>query len=407
MPARRIKIPVFSRLTWAWIAFAALGAGVAAFSALDSGRTNAAVAMAVEGIERLAPPIEHRAAEDKALERLEPALPATEPTLAAESLSIPEADPSNDSDAIDALGAINDSYRFREDPSADVIITVDGAPARAIGAVQAKPAAPWSPIAAPAAELMRRSAYGPVPRIGADGRRPSSYYAQKFTPTDKPNVAIIVGGLGINRALTERAIDELPPYVTLAFAPYAKDLTFWTKRARAAGHEVMIEIPMENRAGDEQALGPAALLTSRTAEENAQRLDWILSRFEGYFGATNYLGSKFSGDRDAMELLLKRISDAGLAYIDDTGALTRARVIGDATTVNRLIDPGYGADKGQSQRDLEALEKIARSDGDALGKTYIHDESLDDLAKWAATLDDRGLVLAPASAVLALRAGDR
>ncbi|MEK7266004.1 MAG: divergent polysaccharide deacetylase family protein [Pseudomonadota bacterium] len=401
MRVRRLKIPVLSRLTWAWFCFVALcGVGVV-YSVFDNGRTRAAVAMAVEGIERLAPPAEpKKVASD--LERFQREQEALAPTFAADALRQPEL-----LEAEDALSGIEDPYLPREDAAADVIITVDGAPARAIGSARAKAVTPWTPVAAPDAELLKRTAYGSVPRVAADGRKPSKFYAQQFTPGDKRPVALIVGGLGINRALTERAIDELPPQVTLAFAPYAKDLTFWTKRARDAGHEIMIEIPMENRTGDEEALGPAALLTTRTAEENAQRLDWILSRFSGYFGVTNYLGAKFSGDRDAMEALLARIDTAGLAYVDDTGALSRARVVGEATTVNRLIDPGYGPDKGQSQRDLQSLEKIAAADGDALGKTYVHDETLTAISDWASSLDERGFALAPASAVLAMRAGDR
>ncbi len=392
MRARRFKLPVLSRLTWAWLGFVALGGGVALYAANDSGRTRAAAAMAVEGIERLAPPIEPKSVAEPPPERL----------AVIDTLQQPNA-----AETEDTLADINDPTILREDPSADVIITVDGAPARAIGAAAAKPASSWTPIAAPDASLLKRSAYGQVPRISADGRRPSKIYAQAFTPGDRPSIALIVGGLGLNRALTERAIDELPPYVTLAFAPYAKDLPFWSKRARDAGHEVMIEIPMENRAGDAQALGPAALLTTRSDAENAQRLDWILSRFEGYFGVTNYLGAKYSGDRDAMQALLSRISAAGLAYIDDTGALERIGAKAEATSVNRLIDPGYGSDKGQTKRDLQSLEKIAEREGDALGKTYINDETLGDIVEWSGSLDARDLSLAPASAVLAMRAGDR
>ncbi|MFZ5615908.1 MAG: divergent polysaccharide deacetylase family protein, partial [Pseudomonadota bacterium] len=294
------------------------------------------------------------------------------------------------------------------DPAADVVITVDGAPARAIGdAPASKIAVTAIKIAAPDAALLKRSAYGQIPRIAADGRRPSRLYAQSFAPGENPNIALIVGGLGLNRALTERAIDALPPRVTLAFAPYAKDLPFWTKRARDAGHEIMIEIPMENRSGDGEALGPAALLTSRTAEENSQRLDWILSRFQGYFGATNYLGVKFSGDRDAMNFLVARLDAAGLAYFDDTGSLGGADRGEESTVVDRLIDPGYRDDGGRTERDLQALETIAARDGDALGKTYVHDATLDDIVRWAKSLDEKGLTLAPASAVLAMRKGDR
>lgn len=397
MRARRFKLPVLSRLTWAWLGFVAFSGGLAIYAANDGGRTRAAVAMAVEGIERLAPPIEQKRISEPPPER-----------LAARDGAMDTLDQPYAVEAEDALADLNDPAILREDPAADVIITVDGAPARAIGAAPAaKPAAPWTPIAAPDASLLKRSAYGQVPRIASDGRRPSTIYAQPFTPGDKPNVALIVGGLGLNRALTERAIDELPPYVTLAFAPYSKDLPFWSKRARDAGHEVMIEIPMENRAGDAQALGPAALLTSRSDAENAQRLDWILSRFEGYFGVTNYLGVKYSGDRDAMQGLISRINAAGLAYIDDTGALARIGVKGEVTSVNRLIDPGYGPDKGQTRRDLQSLEKIAEREGDALGKTYVNDETLNDIAEWSGSLDARGFSLAPASAVLAMRVGDR
>lgn len=404
MRTRRFKLPVLSRLTLAWISFAALCCAVAIYSAFDGGRTRAAVAMAVEGVERIAPPVERTIAPGESQERIEPAGEAVSPSLASDFTDAP----GSDYETEDALGEIDAPDLLREDSAADVIITVDGAPARAIGEIrEKKPAAAWAPIAAPDDDLSARSVYGSIPRIAADGRRPSKFYAQKFKPGDRPNVAIIVGGLGINRALTERAIDELPPNVTLAFAPYARDLSFWTKRAREAGHEIMVEIPMENRAGDEQTLGPAALLTSRSQEENMQRLEWILSRFSGYFGVTNYLGAKFSGDRDAMEMLLARISAAGLSYIDDTGALERMRVRGDHTVVNRLIDPGYGPDKSRSKRDLEALERIAANNGDALGKTYVHDETLSEIAAWANSLDERGIALAPASAVLALRAGDR
>lgn len=403
MPARRFKLPVLSRLTWAWIGFAAIGAGVAVYATLDDGRTRAAVAMAVEGVERLAPPVADREPAEAPPERLAAAAEAAPAEEIAETLVQPPAE-----DANDALADAVDPYRFNEGPIADVVITVDGAPARAIGAERpGRTVRTWTPIAAPDETLLRRSAYGRMPRIGADGRRAADVYAQPFKPTSQPSVALIVGGLGLNRALTERAIDELPAYVTLAFAPYAKDLPFWTKRARAAGHEVLIEIPMEARAGDEEALGAAALLTTRTPEENRRRLEWILSRFEGYFGVTNYLGAKYSTDRAAMSMLLSAIDAAGLAYFDDTGVLERIGAPASGATVNRLIEPGYGGDQSAVRRDLEALEKIAGSGGDAIGKTYVSDRTFAEIRQWSATLEERGLSLAPASAVLAMRAKER
>ena len=58
-------------------------------------------------------------------------------------------------------------------------------------------------------------------------------------------MSLVLGGLGINYTHTRSAIDELPPEVTLSFAPHASGLQTWINRAREAGHEVLIELPLE------------------------------------------------------------------------------------------------------------------------------------------------------------------
>ena len=396
---RRFKLPVVSRLTLAWLAFAALAAGVALYTASDDSRRRAAIAMTVEGIERIAPPAERAPSIADKIERQ-----AFGRQAAASAIEIPVEEAFGD-EAEDALEGIEAGASAFADPADDIVITVDGAPARSIAATPTLASLTSLRIAEPDAALLQRTAYGKAPRIAADGRRAAKVYARPFTPGESPHVALIVGGLGLNRALTERAIDELPPEVTLAFAPYARDLDFWARRAREAGHEFMIELPMENRSGEGEALGPATLLTSRDEAQNLQRLDWILSRAEGYFGVTNYLGAHFSADRAAVDPVLARVAAAGLAYVDDTGAL-KGRKGGGVAIVSRLIDPGFGAEKTRTARDLESLEKYAARSGEALGKTYVNADTLDALVDWAGGLGSRGVALAPASAVLAMRATD-
>ena len=395
---RRLKLPVVSRLTQAWLAFAALAGGVALYTASDDGRRRAAVAMTVEGIERIAPPSESRAIAEK-IDRQS----FGRPPASVLNATTPAEDPGGETQ--DALAGIEGGAGLYDDPASEIVITVDGAPARPIGTAPSLASITSVQIAEPDAALLQRTAYGRAPRIADDGRRASRVYSRPFALGEDPNVALIVGGLGLNRALTERAIDELPPDVTLAFAPYAKDLNSWAKRAREAGHEFMIELPMENRRDEGEALGPATLLTTRNTAQNLQRLDWILSRTEGYFGVTNYLGAHFSADRNAINPVLERIAAAGLAYVDDSGAI-KGRKARDFVTVSRLIDPGFGAEKGRTARDLESLEKLASQSGAAIGKTYVNADTLDLIIEWTDSLASRGLALAPASAVLALRAGD-
>lgn len=409
---RRFRPPVLSRLTWAWLVFA-IAAIVFSFYSVTAGRhtegpTRVALALGEE-VESLARPLQ------QSQQMVSPAADAAvvAPEIPSPTLRDGEArDEPFSSDGEDALSAASTSGApYAEDSleveSDDIVITIDGAPATGARAVAPTYAAfvapPPSPIAAPDPALLQRSPFGDIPRIAGDGRRAAAYYARPFERGANPRIAIIVGGLGLNAALTERAIDELPPEVTLAFAPYAKDLEHWTARAREAGHEIMIELPMEGYGGGADALGPAALTTERTNAENLQRLDWLLARADGYFGVTNYLGGKFSADQDAMSAVLSRISSLGLAYVDDTGAARQA-LTGDGriAIVNRLIAAG-GGDGDGAKRDLAALEKIAARDGDALGKTFAYDSTISALAAWARDLEARKLTLAPASAVLPAR----
>ncbi|MBY0421773.1 MAG: divergent polysaccharide deacetylase family protein, partial [Parvularculaceae bacterium] len=129
------------------------------------------------------------------------------------------------------------------------------------------------------------------------------------------------------------------------------------------------------------------------AGDNLQRLDWLLSRLPAAFGATNYLGSKFSSD-PAMAAVLKRLDEAGLAYVDDTGSVSRA-----ATA--RIVAPGGGA-----RRDLDALVGAAAAGKRALGKTYLDEQTLEAIREWTRGLDEKNVALAPASAVVRAAGGE-
>ncbi|MBB5517898.1 divergent polysaccharide deacetylase family protein [Amphiplicatus metriothermophilus] len=412
MPRRRFKPPVLGRLAWAWLGFAAgavlLGAYALALGAKIDAPTR--VALPVGALERMAPP-QTVSVLNAAESQSRPALREGDDPDAAhagelfaqspvEILRQPSDDPYAD-DSADAPLAFDER---------DIVITIDGKPAAPPSAQPATAAALARPafrIPDPDPALLAATAFGQRPKISADGRRAARHYARPFaSDAGAPRAALIVAGLGLNRALTERAIDELPPEITLAFAPYAKDLDYWTARAREAGHEIMIELPMETRAGAD-ALGPAALSTERTQAENLQRLDWLMSRFGGYFGATNYLGGKFSADREAIRPVLTRLAQAGVAYVDDTGA-TRALGLdgGPVAVVDRMIAAGtLGEDVGAARRDLRALAAVAERNGHALGKAYAYDAVIDAVIEWSEALAADGIALAPASAVVHARAG--
>src|SRR3546814_18089357 len=94
--------------------------------------------------------------------------------------------------------------------------------------------------------------------------------------------------MGIDQKRSRQAI-ALPAPLTLAFIPYGYHLPELTEAAHAAGHELLVHLPMEPMDADADP-GPNALLTSLSHDEIMRRLRWGLSRFAGYVGLNNHMG---------------------------------------------------------------------------------------------------------------------
>lgn len=275
----------------------------------------------------------------------------------------------------------------------------------ALGA-PADPPAPRAPPA-PLPGLFEEGPGGPLPVIGPDGQRPDEAYARAHAPRTGPVVALIVGGLGMSERLTAQAIERLPPEVTLSFAPYANDLQGWIDRARAAGHEVLIELPMEPFDYPNNDPGPHTLLAEASEAENARRLAWLLSRSAGYAGVINYQGARLGAAPAPLARIFARLEARGLTMFHD-GAWRRQVIEAAGREANarlvladRVID-GDPSPDAVEQRLLE-LEALALQNGSALGSGFAYPVTVDAAAAWAEGLSRRGYVLAPASHVARLR----
>jgi polysaccharide deacetylase 2 family uncharacterized protein YibQ len=237
---------------------------------------------------------------------------------------------------------------------------------------------------------------GALPVIAPDGRTPAQVYARPFASNGKPKIGLVIGGLGLNSKGTREAIEQLPPEVTLSFVPYADGLQGWIDLARANGHEVLLEAPMEPNDYPDNDPGPYTLMAAGRAQDTVQRLDWLLSRAVGYFGVTNYLGSKFVTSDVGMSALASDLRQRGLAFVDDGSAARRGGGLPRASA-DRVIDDQLAGDAIDKQ--LLALEASALQNGQALGAGFAYPITLAQVRAWAAGLAQRGYQLAPASAL--------
>lgn len=252
----------------------------------------------------------------------------------------------------------------------------------------------------PAAPIAGLSAPGPngvLPIIGKDGRTPFQAYARPFAGNGKPRIAIVVGGLGLNAAATRAAIEKLPAEVTLSFVPYADGLQGWVDLARAEGHEVMLEIPMEPLDYPSNDPGPSTLLASARPDETVRRLEWLLSRASGYFAVTNYLGGRFLASDPGMGAFLGALRSRGVGFIDDGSASRRAGGGVPRASADSVVDEQLSQEA--IDRQLLGLEASALQHGQALGAGFAYPVTVDAVVRWAQGLAGRGYQLAPASAV--------
>lgn len=305
---------------------------------------------------------------------------------------------------VDTFGAYQDLTQSdgADAPGGEAIITLPGSGQVLTGPVVRQP--PAAPLAAaPIEGLSQPGPSGPLPVIAPDGRTPFSAYARPFTPDGRPRVALIVGGLGLNATATRAAIESLPAEVTLSFVPYAEGLQGWIDLARADGHEVLLELPMEPEDYPQNDTGPYTLLAGADVAELDRRLNWLLGRASGYFGVTNYFGSAFIASDTGMTAFMQRLRSRGLAFIDDGQARSRQGAYARASA-HRVIDEAQ--DAASILAALNALEAQARSGGQALGSGYGFPVTVATAVRWTQGLDERGIQLAPASA-LASRSGVR
>ncbi|MEO0466248.1 MAG: divergent polysaccharide deacetylase family protein [Pseudomonadota bacterium] len=257
--------------------------------------------------------------------------------------------------------------------------------------------------------LHARNSNGFLPIVAEDGQTISEAYARPHVARPgQPTASIILGGLGINYTHTKSAIEELPPEVTLSFAAHARGLQTWIKRARDAGHEVLIELPLEPMEPGRVRLHAHTLKSAADASDNQTNLERILALGHGYFGVMNFQGDKFITNTDAAVDMFKALNARGVAFVEDGNlpGSTLRDAAGEAgasySRANFVIDARIDADSMRGQ--LQALEAEALSSGQALGTAIAYPLTIDIVMEWTNRLEQKGIVLAPASSLQAVPA---
>jgi polysaccharide deacetylase 2 family uncharacterized protein YibQ len=163
----------------------------------------------------------------------------------------------------------------------------------------------------------------------------------------------------------------------------------------------VLSLPLEPDRYPIDDAGNRSLLTGNAPALNAQRLEWALTRFAGYVGATGALngmrGERFGGAPELMAPVLRELLTRGLLYVDPRPGAPPPPIAA-GRSVDVVIDEP--AVRTGIEANLAKLEQVAKDHGAALGLVGMpRPVTLDRIGAWAATLGSRGLVLVPVSAL--------
>ncbi len=236
----------------------------------------------------------------------------------------------------------------------------------------------------------------PPPRFAA--LRDVKKDAAQATTASTAKVAIVVRGLGLSQASTEAAITKLPASVTLAFSPYARNLKTWMDRAKAQGHEVLIEVPLESKDFPAQDPGPLGLLTSLDLKENTQRLDAVLKAGTGAVGVFDAQGTKFRENAQSISPLFAKLKEQNLFYVQGSPGVR----MGEAYVATAVADVVLDERPFRAAVDarLDYAERLARYQGSVVVSVQAKPVSFERLILWLDQAQKKGIALTPISTVL-------
>ncbi|RKF07390.1 divergent polysaccharide deacetylase family protein [Oceaniradius stylonematis] len=245
--------------------------------------------------------------------------------------------------------------------------------------------------------------FGPLPVRTDTGRRPMDIYARPWAGDQGKRIAIVIGGLGLSQTGSHRAIESLPPEITLAFAPTGNSLGRWMREARKKGHELLVQVPMEPFGYPEVNPGPRTLRLASSAETNLENLHWALGRLTNYTGVMNYMGARFAGSETAMAPVLGDLSYRGLLFFNDGTAGGAELASAAARKGVPYLQADIVIDASRSRDDIEkrlkALEELATARGYAAGSGSALELTVSTVADWANDAKKRGFQIVGVAAL--------
>jgi polysaccharide deacetylase 2 family uncharacterized protein YibQ len=213
---------------------------------------------------------------------------------------------------------------------------------------------------------------------------------------ERPMLAIVIDDFGYskNGIIAEFLALDIP--ITCSVIPALPHSAALVTRARAAGKEVMLHLPMEPE--EKWAYDVAPVTTGMGAPEIEAMVVAYLAGMEGVTGVNNHMGSQATRDERVMRAVLSVLKKRDLFFLDSLTspqsiAYTAARELGVKAARNDLFIDDDTQEREIVEERLNRLIERARRHGSAVGIGHPHRWTLDALAHMESSLKRSGVRL--------------
>ncbi|ADH86903.1 divergent polysaccharide deacetylase family protein [Desulfurivibrio alkaliphilus] len=194
----------------------------------------------------------------------------------------------------------------------------------------------------------------------------------------RPRLALIIDDMGYSPEIEEKMLG-LDLELTFSFIPFAPQRQQILNRTRAQGRAILLHLPLE-ALDDKWNKAPGLLATGMSEEEIVTGFTAALNEIPMATGVSNHMGSRFTADRRAMQVLLAQLPRYDLYFLD---SLTTPDSVGAEIAaelgipfLRRDIFIDHHREPEQIRTQIDRLLNIAEKRGWAVGLGHPYPETL-------------------------------
>lgn len=200
----------------------------------------------------------------------------------------------------------------------------------------------------------------------------------------KPRISIIVDDVGINKDIVDSLID-ISKNLTFAILPNRPFSLYAAEQARKNNLDVLLHQPMEPRIDSGYTAddaGEGVLLVGQTKKDILEILNRNLASVPDAVGINNHMGSKFTQNDELMRLILTKLKEENLLFVDslttsDSKGYIIAKELGMKAARRDIFLDSRRKGKDYIRKQLKKLVRKAKKNGYSVGICHTYPQTIE------------------------------